>query len=317
MSLRAGNLACPRPLTRKASRILPVSRLFNAYVMVLWSAAAAPKTGKDSIWIGVFKRDVRFRLAFEAHNPATRADAAKMLDAIFAELRRKGERTLVGFDFPFGLPRGAVEAAKLKPADWSGLWAFLAKDLVDKPTNVNNRFGVANKLNRLMTDKATPFWGAPPKDVQTWLSATRPADAGPFPALRHADKAVGAKSVWQLSGAGAAGGHALTGIARLKPLVETFGDKAKVWPFQTGWKSLVEADVEGLEAVFVEIYPGLVAAKPEAGEQPDRAQARALCEHFARLDEGGKLGAVFGPKDADEAVRAEVEREEGWILGAG
>ena len=86
-----------------------MSRLFSAYVMVLWSAAAAPKTGKDSIWIGVFKRDVRFRLAFEAHNPATRADAVKMLDAIFAELRRKGERTLVGFDFPFGLPRELVE----------------------------------------------------------------------------------------------------------------------------------------------------------------------------------------------------------------
>ena len=122
MAPSAGNLACPRPLTRKAARTLPVSRLFNAYVMVLWSAAAAPKTGKDSIWIGVFKRDVRFRLAFEAHNPATRADAVKMLDAIFAELRRKGERTLVGLDFPFGLPRGAVAAAKLKPADWSGLW---------------------------------------------------------------------------------------------------------------------------------------------------------------------------------------------------
>lgn len=294
-----------------------MSRLFNAYVMVLWSAAAAPKTGKDSIWIGVFKRDVRFRLAFEAHNPATRADAVKMLDAIFAELRRKGERTLVGFDFPFGLPRGAALAAKLKPADWSGLWGFLAKDLVDKPTNVNNRFGVANKLNRLMTDKAMPFWGAPPKDVQTWLGATRPAEAGPLPALRHADKAAGAKSVWQLSGAGAAGGHALTGMARLKAILDSFGDKAKVWPFQTGWKSLAEADLADLEALFVEIHPALVASKAEAGELPDRARVRTLCEHFAKLDETGKLGALFGPKVDDDAVRSDVEREEGWILGAG
>ena len=292
-----------------------MSRLFNAYVMVLWSAAAAPKTGKDSIWIGVLKRDVRFRLAFESHNPATRADAVKMLDAIFAELRRKGERTLVGFDFPFGLPRGAVEAAKLKPADWSGLWAFLAKDLVDKPTNLNNRFGVANKLNRLMTDKAAPFWGAPPKDVQTWLGATRPADSV-LPPLRHADKAIGAKSVWQLSGAGAPGGHALTGIARLKPLLDAFGDKARVWPFQTGWRALAEGDLPEIEALFVEVHPGVALPKAEPGELPDRAQARALCEHFAKLDEAGKLGALFGPGEADDATRAVVEGEEGWILGA-
>ncbi len=41
-------------------------RLFSAYVIVDWSAAAKPTTGADSIWIGVLKRDVRFRLTFEA-----------------------------------------------------------------------------------------------------------------------------------------------------------------------------------------------------------------------------------------------------------
>ena len=64
-----------------------MSRLFTAYVMVLWSAAAAPKTGKDSIWIGVLKRDVRFRLAFEAHNVPTRAEAEKKLAAILDDFK--------------------------------------------------------------------------------------------------------------------------------------------------------------------------------------------------------------------------------------
>ena len=50
-----------------------MSRLFQAYIAVDWSAAAKPTTGVDSIWIGVLKRNVRFQLAFEAHNPATRA----------------------------------------------------------------------------------------------------------------------------------------------------------------------------------------------------------------------------------------------------
>ncbi|MDO9246908.1 MAG: cobalamin biosynthesis protein CbiG, partial [Phenylobacterium sp.] len=43
-----------------------MSRLFSAYVIVDWSAAAKPSTGADSVWIGVAKRDVRFRLTFES-----------------------------------------------------------------------------------------------------------------------------------------------------------------------------------------------------------------------------------------------------------
>ena len=58
-------------------------RLFSAYVIVDWSAASKPTTGADSVWIGVLKRDVRFRLAFEAFNPPTRIMSAPVpgLDA--------------------------------------------------------------------------------------------------------------------------------------------------------------------------------------------------------------------------------------------
>lgn len=292
-----------------------MSRLFNAYVIVDWSASATPKTGKDSIWIGVLKRDVRFRLAFEAHNPATREEAMTLLRGVITELRRKGERMLIGFDFPLGFPAGTAKALQLKDPTWSGVWSFLAKDLVDKPTNVNNRFAVANKMNRLMTSEARPFWGAPPKDVQTWLAATKPS-ADATPALRQADKVAKAKSVWQLAGAGAVGGQALTGIPRVKALADEMGDKARVWPFQTGWKTLAEADLDGVEAVFAEIYPALHPAKPEGNEVLDRAQVRAVAEHLAKLDEQGKLGSAFGPQSAaSEETVALVEAEEGWILG--
>ena len=54
-------------------------RLFSAYVIVDWSAASKPTTGADSVWIGVLKRDVRFRMAFESYNTATRADAETRL----------------------------------------------------------------------------------------------------------------------------------------------------------------------------------------------------------------------------------------------
>ena len=290
-------------------------RLFSAYVMVDWSAAASPKTGKDSIWIGVLKKDVRFRLAFEAHNPATRADAMKLLRTVLTELKRKGERVLVGFDFNFGFPRGTAKALGLKQPDWSGQWAFLAKELVDKPTNVNNRFAIANKMNRLMTNEALPFWGCPPKDAQTWLSVTKPDGwPGEAPALRHTEAACSAKSVWQLFGVGSVGSQTLVGIPHVKALADERA--AKVWPFQTGWKTLTPADLEGLEAVFAEVYPALVEAKADAGEVADKAQVRALCEYLAKLDETDKLGAAFGPKDAkQEKLREVVETEEGWVLG--
>ena len=44
---------------------------------------------------------------------------------------------------------------------------------------------------------------------------------------------------------------------------------------------------------------------------------RTTAEHFARLDEAGKLGQVFAPaKGVAADVVLDAEREEGWILGA-
>ena len=302
-----------------------MSRLFNAYVIVDWSAASTPKVGKDSVWIGVLKRDIRFRLTFEAFNPATRKAAEAQLREIVADLRRRGDRALLGFDFPLGFPAGAAAALKLKEPDWKGLWAFLASNLVDKADNTNNRFAVAAKMNRLMTDEARPFWGAPPKDVQRWLQPTKPTGEpeGALAQLRLTERATqglgkaGAKSVWQLMGAGSVGGQAITGVPAVKRLVDELGEKAAVWPFQTGWRALSPVDLQGKEIVIAEIYPSLAAAKPEPTEVIDRAQVRAMAEQFAKLDEQGKLGVAFGPpKTAEPEWREAVEREEGWILGA-
>ena len=302
-----------------------MTRLFNAYVMVDWSAAASAKTGKDSVWIGVLKRDIRFRPTFEAFNPSTRAAAEKQLGEVMADLRRRNDRSLVGFDFALGYPAGTAEMLKLKAPTWEAMWAFLASNVVDKADNTNNRFAVASKMNRLMTDQPWPFWGAPPKDAQRWLSSTKPAMPADFPLanLRRADLATqgagkaGAKSVWQIFGNGTVGSQTLVGVPAVRRFLETMGGKAVVWPFQTGWRELTPVDVHAVEAVVAEVYPALFPARPEPGEVVDRAQVRTLCEHFAKLDEQGRLGGAFAPpRDADEALRETVEREEGWILGA-
>jgi hypothetical protein len=292
-------------------------RLFQAYVMVDWSAAAKPTTGADSIWVGVLKRNVRFQMAFESHNPATRAEAEKLIDAILSDLQRKSERALVGFDFPLGFPRGTAAALKLEGAPWRAMIDFLAKEVKDKPDNSNNRFQVGAKMNRLMTGEAFPFWGAPARDVQTTLSTKRVREHRPsdLPEFRLAEQAIkGPSSIWKLYYQGSVGGQALTGM----PVVKRLHDARNIvfWPFETGWKPLAPGDLEEVEAVFAEIYPTLYAAKPGAGEIKDQAQVRGACEHFNALDEKGQLAALFGPAGEDRR-RADVEAEEGWILGAG
>ena len=297
-----------------------MARLFNAYVIADWSANAKPKTGADSLWIGVLKRDVRFQFVFESFNPATRAEAETRLAAVLDDLKRRSERTLVGFDFPLGFPRGSGRALDLKDAHWSGVWAFLAANVVDKADNTNNRFAVANKMNRLMTGEARPFWGSPPKDVQTWLSSTKPAEHGTDvpPVLRHAEAAAkGAKPIWQIFGNGTVGSQAIVGIPAVARLKAARGEGCRIWPFETGWKTLTEADLDGVDLVVAEVYPSLIKPDPQPGEVKDQAQVRTLCHHLARLDEAGKLAPAFGaPKDTALEVVAEVEQEEGWVLGA-
>jgi hypothetical protein len=56
--------------------------------------------------------------------------------------------------------------------------------------------------------------------------------------------------------------------------------------------------------------------KPHEGEFKDQAQVRATAEALAHMDEAGELAKAFGPpKDATPELIAQVEQEEGWILG--
>jgi hypothetical protein len=293
-----------------------MSRLFQAYVTVDWSAAAKPSTGADSIWIGVKKRNVRFQHLYEAHNPSTRAQAEAFLSTALADFARRQERVLVSFDFPFGFPRGTAGALKLEGAPWSALMDFVAAEIKDKPDNANNRFQVGAKMNRLMTGEAFPFWGAPARDAQTMLSAKRPREhrEDDLPEYRLADEAMKAgASVWKLYYQGSVGGQTLTGLPMIRRLRKDFSN-ARIWPFETGWRPLHGADLDGVEAIFAETYPSLFDATPGAGEIKDAAQVRAATEHFAALDEKGQLGRLFGP-GKDDARRAIVENEEGWALG--
>ncbi len=297
-----------------------MARLFNAYVMVHWSAAAKASTGPDSVWIGVLKRDVRFRLAFEAHNPPTRAAAEALILSILDDRAKRRERTFLGYDFALGFPRGLAAGLKLagdKP--WRAVWDQLAKMVKDKADNTNNRFGVGSEINRRLSGGPFPFWGCPPRDTLTTLQPKRTRDHGPgdIPEFRFVEIAQKSPNpLWKLYYNGAVGGQALLGIPFARRLKLAHGETLRVWPFETGFKALTEADLNEVDVVTAEVATTLAAPAPLPGEAKEAAQMRALVEHLAKLDDAGKLGALFAPKLAlSEAEAAVVLSEEGWALG--
>jgi len=188
----------------------------------------------------------------------------------------------------------------------------------DKADNSNNRFQVGAKMNRLMTGGPFPFWGCPARDEQTMLTAKRPRDhgEGDLPEFRYAETRLkNPSSIWKLYYQGSVGGQALTGLPMIKRMKDARGDKLKLWPFETGWRPMQGADLDGVWLVFAELYPSMIPFRAQPGEVKDEAQVRASAQHFATLDEKSQLAPLFGPAK-DDPRRAMIENEEGWVLGA-
>ena len=300
-----------------------MARLFDSYVIVDWSAASKPSTGSDSIWIGVLSPDARLKLAFKSHNPATRAEALKMLEDILGRALHRGDRVLLGFDFSLGFPAGTASALGLEGPPWRAIRQFLLKEMKDKPDNSNNRFPLAARMNRLMSGGPFPFWGCSKKDELTTLSQkkSREHGSGEVAEFRLAEQAATAagkgrpQPVWKIYYAGAVGGQTLTGVPAVERLREKLPN-TRIWPFELPLEPLTEETLADTRIVISEVYPSMIPAKPEGGETKDSAQVRGLSAWFAELDAQGKLGPLFaaGGNLSDEQ-KAAISSEEGWILG--
>ncbi len=109
---------------------------FDHYVIVDWSAAKQPKTGRDSIW--VCHRGPQG----ERCNTLTR----HLGEAGADRHHRRGERNaaasgcLSGFDFPFGYPAGFAGRLGLSGLPWRAVWDEIAGLIRDDENNANNRF---------------------------------------------------------------------------------------------------------------------------------------------------------------------------------
>jgi len=286
--------------------------LFDAYLMVDWSAAAVPTLGRDSIWYAL--RDGRNE---RCANLATRAAAQAALRGHLLQLCGSGRRVLVGFDFPFGYPAGFAAAVGLR--GWRGVWRFVAAEIDDGDDNDNDRFAAAARINRERFGGGFPFWGHPQGRLLDGLLPTKRGTRGftGFAERRLCELRPGARSaktVWQLAYTGSVGSQVLVGLPRVLALREDrdLAGTVRVWPYETRCRG------DDLPPIVVaEIWPSLW---PEAWRDlegrtscRDEAQVRGLARLLQRLDREGALARLLD-RPLSRADDAQV-REEAWILG--
>ena len=268
---------------------------WDGFLMVDWSGGndTGPRPRKDAIWAGAV-------LHGEESEPVYLRNRDVAFDWLHSQIGQAlgaGQRLFVGFDFPFGYPRGFARRVTGKD-DPLKLWAFFADALTDTP-KANTRFALAAELNTLFPGVG-PFWFNGTKAELPHLPRKGRArrDHG-MPERRLCEaRAKGTFTCWQMGGAGAVGGQVMTGIATLEKLRRAFPGQIGVWPF----------DLADQPIAFVEIWPSLLSDVVAAEGDPikDRAQVRLMARALARL-----------PQAALDDMLAVDAPEEGWILGLG
>jgi precorrin-8X/cobalt-precorrin-8 methylmutase len=287
-------------------------RLFDRYVVVDWSARNTPTIGSDSIWIA----DVSERGRIVA-NPPTRNAAAAHLDKLVDRCR--DERLLIGFDASLGYPAGTARSLGLSGSAWEATWRLIAELSEDDEHNRNNRFEVADELNRRIGQSAGPFWGCPQARVGQYLAATKPV-SGDLAEYRLTERRLRSRgwrpaTCWQLFGVGSVGGQTLTLLPVLEALRSERRSRVEVWPFTTG---LAAPRVDPGATVVAEVWPSAFPLA-EAGEQvadvKDARQVVGTAEALCGADQVGELATWMTPT-VHVADAARAESEEGWVLGA-
>jgi precorrin-8X/cobalt-precorrin-8 methylmutase len=293
-------------------------RIFDAYLVVDWSAASKPNTGLDSIWLGWLEASSG---NYITSNPATRDEALELVVSLLTKAVSEDKRILVGFDFAYGYPKGTSSILNLQGVSpWKTMWRKLTGEITDSPGNENNRFEVAADLNKKSRLSEGPFWGCPASKASDDLSTKKPSpwsDIGVAERRSTENRTSSAQPVWKLFYTGAVGSQSLMGIPRLSALLENpqLKQHSVVWPFQTGMKSPLQLE-QHWNICHAEIYPSLIEVNPLPGQVKDEAQVIQLAQYFRGLDLEEGLGELFEqPSNIDSTQLADITEEEGWILG--
>ncbi len=321
---RASSLRALAPVS--IPHVTPLARrdeqrpCFDAYVMVDWSGSASPSTGENSIWLARGEWSAGRQLAVVSSN--TRQEAVDTLVEWCHALRAK--RLLVGLDFAFGYPSGLADAVNTVGADqlpWAAVHEYFGKHVIDRPDNTHNIYAVAEGLNENLGGGGPgPFWGCPPTRASTALTTRRIGQfAFPYHGLREwrfteqrARARATTQSVWKLNCGVSVGGQTILGIHRLQQIRRALGERASIWPFESGWRVPERPDGVVLAEIFPSVLPLLEVA---GGGIKDERQVRSCVWHAAARDVEGTLERAFAePGGLTGEQSSAVTREEGWIL---
>ncbi|WP_417525003.1 gephyrin-like molybdotransferase Glp [Marinovum sp.] len=267
---------------------------FDTIAVVDWSGGndrgVRPK--KDAIWIGLMRAGIEEEPFYCRNRQVAEAALCELIEAEHAASRR----LFIGFDFPFGYPKGFAEALTGQ-ADPLALWQWFEARVEDSP-KANNRFDLAGMINRQFGSDG-PFWFNGLAREIDGLPRNKSQYRNPFPERRACEeRAKGSFTCWQLAGAGAVGSQVFMGLPVLQRLRQKY--QARAWPFEP-----LDSDL-----ALVEVWPSLIAPiiAAECGEDEikDRAQVRILARAIADLP-AEQLATML---DVDAP-------EEGWIFGLG
>lgn len=130
--------------------------LFDAYLIVDWSADSAPETGKDSIWWRHLAREKGKPLVVVVQNPAARTEVFAQIKTVLLSYRDSDRHVLAGFDSAYGYPAGLAESITPGAPAWLAVWRYPHEQMRDSPRNANDRFAVAARVNRLLQERRRP-----------------------------------------------------------------------------------------------------------------------------------------------------------------
>ena len=263
--------------------------MFDRILMLDWSAAAGPRRGADSIWLGD-----------GVEHPVNLPTRTAAETALAAALAAPG-RVLLGVDIGFGWPSGLARTVTGQ-ASALAMWDWLADRVQDNTQSVSNYRAVAAQANGCFHGGAGPFWGDGTRAGTPGLPRLKPALPPGLAPLRQTETHAAAtgpkpKSMFQLAGAGAVGAQSLTCLPVLARLARQLGPQAAIWPFQP---------IANARVVFTEVYFSMLGPVGAGYACRDAAQVDLMARTVRRI---GAATLLQMPNTPDTLA------EEGWIMG--
>lgn len=305
--------------------------IFDSYIVIDWSAAATPKIGADSIWLGIKTPSQPLTL----YNPATRHQAMAIIKSHAQQAIATNTRLLIAIDiglsYPIGFDRLMPPEYSKNSPPWRILWDYFADNITDDEHNHNNRHDVLNNLNKIIAEHTGQgiFWGNNNKHHYTHFpnKKIRRDDIAEYRFCETQCKKQGKsrpQSQFQCSGIGAVGGQSALGLYHLAQLQRDpeITDHIAIYPYEniTHLGGARQKNIT-LSETYLSLFHNNNFHANSTHDIKDARQCEDFLTHITALDQqGGLLPMMLAPLHFDTLhvappAQHQILHHEGWILG--